>query len=133
MKSSGEIRLPADFQGLRICDIFLYIIDTKIYAILYHMKHAITPYAGKLRQLREAKRLSQRELGRLTGLPQAQISRIERGLVDPKLSTLLTLARALDFDVMFISRTLVPAIKALESGEDATLPAYRLEEEDEHG
>ena len=50
------------------------------------------------RQIREARQdaaLTQAELSRLSGLPQPEISRIERGFANPTLTTLTKLATAL--------------------------------------
>lgn len=48
-----------------------------------------------IRYYRRAKRLSQRELGDLSGLGVMQISKLERGVANPKLETLLAVADAL--------------------------------------
>jgi transcriptional regulator with XRE-family HTH domain len=48
--------------------------------------------------------LSQRELARRSGVPQASISRIERGLVSPRTETLDRLLRACAKDVGLIVR-----------------------------
>ena len=48
--------------------------------------------------------LSQRELARRSGVPQAAISRIERGLVSPRTETLDRLLRACGRDVGLIVR-----------------------------
>jgi transcriptional regulator with XRE-family HTH domain len=48
--------------------------------------------------------LSQRELARRSGVPQAAISRIERGLVSPRTQTLDRLLRACGRDVGLIVR-----------------------------
>src|SRR5215208_1200026 len=48
-----------------------------------------------LRYIREKRGLSQYELSELTGIPQAAISKIERGLRKPHMTTLGKLARAL--------------------------------------
>jgi|SRR5215217_6295959 len=48
-----------------------------------------------LRYIREKRGLSQYELSELTGIPQAAISKIERGLRKPHMSTLEKLARVL--------------------------------------
>lgn len=48
--------------------------------------------------------LSQRELARRSGVPQAAISRIERGLVSPRTETLDRLLRACGKDVALIVR-----------------------------
>src|SRR3954447_18647872 len=63
-----------------------------------HMIYSVT--SGTL--LREARRragLSQTELGRLTGRPQTQIARWERGAVLPSLETLRELVRACGLDL----------------------------------
>ena len=52
--------------------------------------------AVTLRQLRERKKLSQRQLALLTGIQQTTISTLERGAVaDPRTSTVQALARVL--------------------------------------
>jgi transcriptional regulator with XRE-family HTH domain len=48
--------------------------------------------------------LSQRELARRSGVPQASISRIERGLVSPRTETLDRLLRACGRDVGLVVR-----------------------------
>jgi len=48
--------------------------------------------------------LSQRELARRSGVPQAAISRIERGLVSPRTKTLDRLLRACGRDIDLIVR-----------------------------
>jgi transcriptional regulator with XRE-family HTH domain len=48
--------------------------------------------------------LSQRELARRSGVPQAAISRIERGLVSPRTETLDRLLRACGRDVGLVVR-----------------------------
>ncbi|NVN38867.1 helix-turn-helix domain-containing protein, partial [Komagataeibacter swingsii] len=47
----------------------------------------ITGIAERLQAARKTKGLSQRELSELAGVPQAQISRIEAGTVDLRLSS----------------------------------------------
>ncbi len=90
-----------------------------------------------LKAARVNKKLSQRQLSKAKGLPQAQISRIENGVVDLKASTLIELARALDLEVMLVPRRQVPTVKGLEkivetTESQATLapPAYTLDDED---
>jgi transcriptional regulator with XRE-family HTH domain len=43
--------------------------------------------------------MTQKELGQRVGLPQSHISKIEKGAVDLQLSSLVEIARALDFEV----------------------------------
>jgi HTH-type transcriptional regulator / antitoxin HipB len=66
----------------------------------------------QVRQAREAKGLTQSELGSRIGQPQSAVSRIERG-GDLRLSTLLEMARVLELEPMLIPKHLVPAVQAL--------------------
>ncbi|RYC25462.1 helix-turn-helix domain-containing protein [Ciceribacter ferrooxidans] len=77
------------------------------------MKYETQEIADRLRESREAKQLSQRELSRLAGIPQAQISRIEANSVDLRLSSLIALASALDLEIALVPRKAVPAIKSI--------------------
>ena len=93
-----------------------------------------------LKSARVNKKMSQRQLSKATGFPQAQISRIENGDVDLKASTLIELSRALDLEVMLVPRRQVPTVKGLEKIAEttefqATLapPAYTLDDEDPDG
>jgi transcriptional regulator with XRE-family HTH domain len=52
-------------------------------------------FAANLRRLRGAAELSQESLSDLSGLHASEISRLERGARDPRLSTIVRLARAL--------------------------------------
>ena len=76
----------------------------------------------QLRAVRRARGLSQRGLGARAGLPQSHISAIESGAVDPRLSSVVELARQLDHEVVLVPRALLPAVRALLSGtEEAPL------------
>jgi hypothetical protein len=48
------------------------------------------------------------------GLRQRQISDLERGTTDSRLSTIQNVARALDLDLMLIPRHLLAAVEALQ-------------------
>jgi transcriptional regulator with XRE-family HTH domain len=93
--------------------------------------------AAQLKHAREAKALSQRELSRLSGLPQSHISKIEANDVDLRVSSLTALAHALDFELALIPRKATPAVHAILSGitaptaEQASRPAYSLDDEDD--
>ncbi len=101
------------------------------------MSYAIEYIASALRKAREAKGLSQRELGRKAGVPQGHISKIENGAVDLRLSSLVALARTLDLELALAPRKVVPALKSLarSSAADALRervtprPLYSLDEE----
>ena len=77
------------------------------------MKYETEEITDRLREAREAKQLSQRELSRLAGVPQAQISRIESNSVDLRLSSLVAIASALDLEIALVPRKAVPAIKSI--------------------
>jgi transcriptional regulator with XRE-family HTH domain len=55
-------------------------------------------------ELREKHSLTQVELAEKAGLPQAQISRIERGVVNPTSATLGKIAEALGADLRLVER-----------------------------
>lgn len=69
--------------------------------------------ATRVREARLAKTWSQRDLSERAGIPQAHISRIESGAIDPKVSTLQDLARALDLELVLAPRTALTALDAL--------------------
>jgi transcriptional regulator with XRE-family HTH domain len=116
------------------------------------LNYEIEHLAKAIKAARQRKALSQRELSVKAGIPQGQISRFERGDVDLRLSSLVTLARALDLEFELIPRKALPAVqsivrsterndhseraleKALEKASEIAQPpkpAYRLEQDDE--
>ncbi len=56
------------------------------------------------RQARADDGLTQIDVARLAGLPQGQVSRIENGMVDPRLSSAVRLAWALRLDPMLVPK-----------------------------
>jgi transcriptional regulator with XRE-family HTH domain len=84
-----------------------------------------------LKTARQAKGLKQAELGAKLGLPQSHLSNIERGEIDPRLSTVTEMARLLDLEPMLIPRELVPAVRALLRGKSDDAPAWVAEEDDD--
>ena len=97
-----------------------------------------------LRTVRLSNKMSQRALSAKSGLPQSHISNIENGVVDPKLSTLIELARALELELILVPRKRLPAVRAIvrntgnvardtDDGRvtrDGLRPAYSLDEDD---
>ncbi len=75
-------KLPLD-RG-KSCDILLYVMGTGL---------------PILRQIREARGVSQRVLADTAGITQAALFRLESGGTDPRLSTLRKLAKALNVTV----------------------------------
>ena len=100
------------------------------------MPYVVEYLVKALKSAREAKKLSQRALGEIAGMPQARISKIENAAVDLQASTLIELARALDLDVMLVPRKYVPAVKGLirksatpDTDTATPRPAYALDDE----
>ena len=92
------------------------------------MSYATEHIARELKKAREEKGLSQRELGRKAGVPQGHVSKIENGTVDLRLSSLVALARALDLELVFVSRKSLPAVKSLVRGSFAeAFPDIKLQ------
>ncbi len=67
----------------------------------------------QLQEARNDRGWSQRELGRHLGIPQMHVSRIESGKIVPRFDTLLDYVRGLDYDLVLVPRSLVPAVMAL--------------------
>lgn len=99
------------------------------------MNYAIEHIAEHLKEARERKGLSQRQLGKLVGIPQSHISKIESGAVDLRLSSVVELARALDLELTVVPRKCLAAVHSVaRSGEAGAATqeraAYSLEDDD---
>lgn len=79
--------------------------------------------AETLRNARRRKGLTQRELGRVAGVPQSHISKIEAGGVDLRLSSLLALAAVLDLRLELQPAQAAGSVAALLAEPIATLRA----------
>lgn len=77
------------------------------------MGYAADHIVSALRTAREKKGISQRELSAKAGVPQAQISRFENGDVDIRLSSLVSLGRALDLEIELVPRKAVSAVESI--------------------
>lgn len=97
------------------------------------MTYALEELASMLKQVRERKGLSQRDLSRTSGVPQGQISKIENGAVDLRVSSLLALARALELEPVLVPHRVLGAVQTVVSGgggDSARRPAYSLDGDD---
>lgn len=65
--------------------------------------------ARQVIELRERHGLTQLELAKLSGVPQSQISRIERGVTAPSTATVARIAVALGADLQLVEREQVRA------------------------
>jgi HTH-type transcriptional regulator / antitoxin HipB len=79
---------------------------------------------------RRKRGITQKTLGERMGLPQSHVSAIENAKVDPRLSSVIELARLLDLEPMLIPREQVLAVRALIDGKPDT-PLWTMEEDDE--
>lgn len=91
------------------------------------MHYEIEDIAKTLKAARENKGLSQRELGKRADVLQTQISKFENSTVDPRLSTLVALARVLDLELTLVPRKAVPAVQSIIKNSDQP-SAIRSEE-----
>ena len=89
------------------------------------MKAGIDEMATSIRAARQAKALTQKELGQRVGLPQSHISKIEKGAVDLQLSSLVEIARALDLEVKLIPRKALAAVEGAVRAHGTTVETSR--------
>jgi transcriptional regulator with XRE-family HTH domain len=68
---------------------------------------------GALRDARKRRSLTLARVADLTGLNLSQISLIETGGVDPRLSSVEALASALDLTLALVPRAAIPAVEAM--------------------
>jgi ribosome-binding protein aMBF1 (putative translation factor) len=66
--------------------------------------HEYYRLVGDLIKLRRHRGLTQKQLDRMTGIPQSEISRIESGRANPTLATLRTLVRALGGEIRIVEK-----------------------------
>ncbi len=76
------------------------------------MSYASEDMIALLRAARLAQGLTQRELGERIGSPQSYVARLEAGGTDPRMSSLVEVARALDLDLKLVPRQAVPVVDA---------------------
>ena len=72
-----------------------------------------------IKRERRGRRWSQATLARLAGIGLPHMSNLENKKADPRLTTLLDVARALDLELMLVPKILVPAVRALISAKAA--------------
>src|SRR5271155_199610 len=91
-----------------------------------------------LKEAREKRAWTQRDLASRVGLTQTHISGIESGKIVPRYDTLLELVRILDRDLLMIPRALVPVVQSLvrdhfkdQPGEGEERPLYAADGDEE--
>jgi transcriptional regulator with XRE-family HTH domain len=65
------------------------------YSLRTMKKQPSTGFAGRLKQLREAAKLTQEQLAHLAGMHKFGVAKLEQGLREPAWPTVLALAKAL--------------------------------------
>ena len=88
-----------------------------------------------LKDAREKRGWSQRDLASRLGIAQRHISGIESGKIVPRYDTLLELVRMLDRDLLMVPRALVPVVQSLvrdhlkdQQGEGEERPLYAADD-----
>jgi transcriptional regulator with XRE-family HTH domain len=87
--------------------------DIKKYIKALRLKALPDGMRRDLKEARDKRGWSQRELARRLGLTQKHISGIESGKIVPRYDTLLELVRILDRDLLMVPRALVPVVQSL--------------------
>jgi len=82
----------------------------------------------QLKIARQEKGLKQSGFGKKLGLPQSHISRIERGETDPRLSTVVDMARIVDRELILVPRRLVPVIRSMIEDRHDREPMWKPDE-----
>ena len=78
-----------------------------------------------LKKARKAKKLSQQEAARRIGITQSHLSKIEKGTIDPRLSTFNQLALVLDLEPVLVPRVYNLAVKTMIRGESLQQPRWQ--------
>ena len=76
-------------------------------------------------------KVNQSDLGKKMGMPQSHVSKIEKGLSDPRLSTISDMARLLDQELILVSREKLSVINALINQDDEQQPMWNIDKDDE--
>ncbi len=82
----------------------------------------------ELKIARQEKGLNQSEFGNKLGLPQSHISKIEREETNPRLSTVIDMARIVDRELMLVPRRLAPVIRTMIDGGHEQDPMWKPDE-----
>lgn len=95
------------------------------------MNYEISELVTSLKAARKNQGLSQRQLSELSGVPQAQISKLENSQADVRISTLVAVSRALGLEVELVPRKRLAAVKAILGHQSFSRSAYSLEDNED--
>ena len=76
-------------------------------------------------------KVNQTDFGKKMGMPQCHVSKIEKGLSDPRLSTISDMARLLDQELILVPREKLSIINALINQDDEQQPMWNIDKDDE--
>jgi transcriptional regulator with XRE-family HTH domain len=112
--------------------------DAKKGINILRQKGLPTDLRRALKDAREKRGWSQRDLARRLGIAQRHISGIESGKIVPRYDTLLEFVRMLDRDLLMVPRALVPVVQSLvrdhlrdQPGEGEERPLYAAAGDDD--
>ncbi|GAB6094911.1 cupin domain-containing protein [Desulfatiferula olefinivorans] len=85
-------------------------------------------FGGKLREVRERKNITLKEVARRAGVSESLVSQIERNKVSPSIDTLLTIADVLDIDheYLFTEYKRIKQVSIVRRGQGSTLALGRV-------
>jgi transcriptional regulator with XRE-family HTH domain len=89
------------------------------------MNSVIKDFGATLRRQRQKLRLSQTQVAQLTGKTQPQIARMEQGLGDPRLSSVVQVSRSLGTEMIAVPILLLPAVRHLLAEHERGAPISR--------
>ncbi len=95
----------------------------------YHVvanSDALVEIGGLLKAARKGLALTQEQVADMAGITRPRYREIEAGSSAARTTTLINIARALGFELMFIPQAMVPAVNALLQPYDSDddLPAF---------
>ena len=76
-------------------------------------------------------KVNQTDFGKKMCMPQSHVSKIEKGLSDPRLSTISDMARLLDQELILVPREKLSIINALINQDDEQQPMWNIDKDDE--
>jgi transcriptional regulator with XRE-family HTH domain len=88
------------------------------------MENISQAFGRILRERRIHLDMTQMQVAELTGKKQSQIVRLERGLADPRLSSIVQVSNSLGMEIVAVPTRLVPAVRRLLKEQNG-VPAAR--------
>jgi len=83
-----------------------------------------------LKKTRLESDINQSELGKRAGIPQSHVSKIEKGLIDPRISTVIDIVHSLEYELVLVPKRMLSTVNSLLNPEDIQKPMWSLDEDD---